>query len=215
MTATFDNIGYTTIISADSPIWYSENDVFGSKYGSFYVNNSNIFSDARSKPKNNIETELIKNFQDIINELQLYDRNISIAAFTKYKSDIEKDLSMLQHKTPCYVHFIHPIKSDPQHDPVHLFSYDLAIVSDILECMLSTMARANIIKEALTSLIQGSKSCLIIKAKSEEDAEKAQEVALSEDDLISLALYAGAVKTWKLECMKEVKFPLIVASNGG
>jgi len=165
-----------------------------------------------SEFKNGVRTEFIKNFQDIIKELKLHDRAISIAAFTKYRSDVEKDLNMLQNIIPCYVYLIHPIESDPQYDPVNLFSYNLAMILDVLEYAPSTMARANIVKEALTSLRQENPAYLIIRAKSEEEA---QETALSEDDLISLALYAGATKTWKLGYMKEAKFPLIVASNGG
>jgi len=211
MATLYNDIYYGTITTtSDSAIWH---DTSGSSY-SAYNDGHDSLNTPISKPKNDIKTELIKNFRDIISELQLYDRDVSIAAFTKYKSDTENDLNMLQHITPCYVHLIHPIRSDPQYDLVNLFSYDLAIVSDVLECMLSTMARANIIKEALTSLRQERRTYLIIKAKSEGDAERSHEVTLSEDDLISLALYASAAKTRKLECMKEAKFPLIVASNG-
>jgi len=186
------------------------------KFSNFYINNSyEDFDEAPSKPKNDFNTKLIKNFSNIINELHLEAMDLAISIFTKHKSDVEKDVNKLIQKVPCYTHIVHPIKSDPQYDPVNFFSYNLAIVSDILEYMPSTMARANIIKEALTSLKYDKKSYLIIKTKSKEDAEKLQEVVLSEDDLISLALYAGAVKTWKLECMKEVKFPLIIASNKG
>jgi len=184
--------------------------------GDFYTNSSyKGLDEAPSKSKNSFDTKLIKNFSEVINELHIEAMDLAISVFTKYKSDMEKDINKLIQKVPCYTHIVHPIESDPQYDPVSLFAYNLAIISDILEYTPSTMARANIIKEALTSLKYDKRSCLIIKTKSEEDAEKLQEVVLNEDDLTSLALYAGAVKTWKLECMKEVEFPLIIASNKG
>jgi hypothetical protein len=159
-------------------------------------------------------TELVKNFHNIINELQLNNKDLAIVAFTKYKSDLEKDLNKSHRLIPHYIYLVHPIISELQYDPVDLFSYNLAIISDILEYMPSTMAKANVIKEALTSLKQRKESHLIITAKSEEDAEKSKDTigTLSEDDLISLALYAGAGKIWKLDCMKEAKFPFIVTT---
>jgi len=210
MTALSSTYYYGTSTTADS---YT---TIENKFDDFYINNS--YKDFNSEPsvsKDNFNTKLIKDFSKVMNELHIEAIDLAISVFTKYKSDMEKDINKLIQKVPFYTHIVHPIKSDPQYDSVNFFAYNLAIVSDILEYMPSTMARANIIKEALTSLKYDRRSYLIIKTKSKEDAGKLQEVVLSEDDLISLALYAGAVKTWKLECMKEVKFPLIIASNKG
>lgn len=213
MTATFDNMYYTTTTaSINSDVWYTTE---GDKYETFYTNNYNGSKTGPATPKNDFKTKLIADFINIINELHLIERDISIAAFTKYKSDIERDLNVLQSKIPCYVHFIHPIKSDPQNDPVNLSSYDVAIIPDILGNSLSRMANANIIKEALSSLKQGGDSYLMIASNNEEKSDKSTEIALNEEDLISLAIYAGATKAWKFECGKEIEFPIIVATNGG
>ena len=178
-----------------------------------YDNNEGMYyrTTAPNKP---IEpkTELVKNFHNIIDELRLPGPDTAIVIFTKYKSDLEKDLN--KSSLPYYMYFVHPIITEPQYDPVDLFSYNLAIISNVLEYMPSTMGKANVIKEALMSLKQKKESHLIITAKSEEDAEKSEGVigTLNEDDLISLALYAGAGKVRKLDCMKEAKFPFIVTT---
>jgi len=166
-------------------------------------------------PKNKPRTELVRKFDSIIDDLKLNDLKLSIAVFTKYRSNLEMDLN---ESTLALIHFIyltHPIITEPQTSAVELFSYDLAIVSDVLEYMPSTMAKANVIKEALTTLKQKNSSYLIITAKSEEMVKKSGDIdkALSIDDLISLALYAGANKVWRLNCMKESKSPFIVAIN--
>jgi len=181
----------------------------------FYMEDYNRFKKNPDRSNNSFKTKLIGNFENIMNELGIVERDISIAAFTKYGSDVEKDLNILTHKIPCYTHITHPVESDPQHEPVNLSSYDISVVSDVLENTLSKMARANIIKEALSSLKHTGRSCLIIKAKSEEEAKMSKEIVLNEDNLISLAIYAGATKTWKLKCMEKAEFPLIVANNGG
>ena len=170
------------------------------------------------KPK----TELIKNFHKIIDELQLSNigelqPELAIAFFTKYNSDLEEDLNEKLLIPAYYIHRTHPIKSDPQYAMASLFSYDLAVISDVLEYAPSTMARANIIKEALTCLKQNKRTYLIITAMPMKNIEESKNIvsALNEEDLKELAFYAGANKMWELDCMKEAKFPIIVVAGGG
>jgi len=200
-TSTYDTYSTSTLTSSGS--WISDPYVI-----------SKLNGDA---PKNKPRTELIKNFNNIINELGLNDLKLSVAVFTKYESDLERDLNETTLVLMNYFYLTHPIITEPQTGAVDLFSYDLAVVSDILEYMPSTMARANVIKEALTTLKQKKSCYLIITTKSEEEVRKSENInkALSINDLISLALYAGANKVWGPDCMKKSKSPLIIATNGG
>jgi hypothetical protein len=205
--ATIDGTYYIDTSASSDATW----DI---KYDGDKEKHYNVPPNKPAEPR----TELVKNFHNIINELQLNSQNLAIVAFTKYKSNLEKDLSNSYNKSmPHYIYLVHPIITEPQHDPVDLFAYNLAVISDVLEYMPSVMAKANMIKEALTSLKQKKQSYLIITAKSEEEVKKSKNIdaILNEDDLISLALYAGASNIRKLDCMRKAKFPFIVATNGG
>jgi len=204
----------TNIKGLSSEIYYTDASSSSDCWAEPYNTSKELLFEIAPKETMKFRTKLAENFSKIAKELQLANREISTAFFIKHKSDLEKDLSK---SFPYYAHVIHPIKTEPQYGQANLFSYDLAVISDVLEYMPSTMARANIIKEALTSLKQEKTSYLIITAIPEEDVEKFKDIvsALSEDDLISLASYAGADKIQKLNCMKEAKFPYIIASKGG
>jgi hypothetical protein len=78
------------------------------------------------------------------------------------------------------------------------------------------MARANIIKEALSSLFKDYPSYIIILAKSKDEVEESddKELIMGFDvkDLEALAIFAGATKIWKPKCVEKMESPCVIAS---
>lgn len=151
--------------------------------------------------------------------IPLHDTRLGI--FCRHKSNIDNDIVRGLFEN-IYYHKVYPIRSDPQdYDRIYLFSYDICIIVNILEYLPSRMARANIIKEALMSLVDKNSKRLAIIAESEEEVEKSREsepditTGFDVKELESLALFAGAKNIIDPGFVKDKDFkdPYIITTN--
>jgi len=225
MKAYYDHYGTTSTTNAsvlDNPSYksYMASDGTKDKYG--YIDAVVSKMEGLGKPEADYKAKFIR---DLINSLYKdmgkSPGDTRVGIFCKHKSDVDNDLKhglLLDY----YYHRVYPIESDPQnYDKIYLFSYDICIIVGVLEYLPSKMARANVIKEALTALINNYPRRLAIIAKSEEDVEKSKE---TEPDIItgfnvreleSLALFAGAKEIAESSFTKSEDFKdlYIVATN--
>lgn len=160
-----------------------------------------LYGSVAKKYKSEIMSKFFSKFlQCVPFDHRKKEQNISIALFTRPRSDILADII----SAGCFLHTTYPVPSDQQDGKVaKLHIYGLSIISDVLEHLPTKMARANVIKEALAVLhTLDNSTCLLIIADPS---------AFSVKELESLALYAGAKKILYPKCFKEAKLLYVVA----
>lgn len=180
----------------------------------------------KTKPKPEIDYKS-KSVKDLIDDISANlridkpDSKIAVGIFCKYKSDIDND-SRCGLFNGYYYHMVYPIQPDStMYERIYLLSYDICVITDVLEYLPSKMARANAIKEALIALCINRPRYLIIMAKSEKEVEEARKTdssiitGFSVEELKSLALFAGAKEIIEPDFVKDkdLKDQYIIVTN--
>lgn len=135
----------------------------------------------------------------------------SIILFARPKSDIITDLALAGYMYNTALPILDDVREHGASNPA-LHSYNLAIISDVLEHLPTMMLKANVIKEALATLKSPRHSYLLIIAKRGQQTE----IPMDDQEYIeSLALFAGAKEIVRLNCFKDTEFIYVVTKRGG
>ncbi len=133
--------------------------------------------------------------------------------FAPQKSPCLSNLMLIAMSDKIKVQVFDPLLPYPDGKGPHIEEYDFVIVADLLERLPDMMSRASLIKEALVSLrTDGSHAYVILAARNKravEEMDKKEKDKLKmiegieEDELESMAIFAGAKSTWSIKELEE------------